>query len=103
MGNIESTSKPKDQIIEKLQSMARNSDKPSDLLKYLTVELALTDQVDIMQLFSTAMNVSLGEVTAIAAWWHEGERELTDTDIDAYMTPIVQSFASGESHENTTI
>jgi hypothetical protein len=82
------------QIIKHLRSMAQSQSKPSELLRYLTVDLEMTDQVDIMQLFSSSMNVSLGEVTAIAAWWHEGERELTDTDIDAYMTPIVQEFAS---------
>ena len=81
------------QIIEHLRSMAQNQNKPSELLRYLTVDLGMTDQVDIMQLFSTSMKVNLGEVTAIAAWWHEGERELTDNDINAYMTPIVQAFA----------
>ena len=81
------------QIIEHLRSMAQNDNKPSELLRYLTVDLGMTDQVDIMQLFSSSMNVSLGEVTVIAAWWHEGERELTDNDINAYMTPIVQAFA----------
>lgn len=45
----------------------------------------MTDQVDIMRLYSEAKGVTLGEVTAIAAWWHEGERELTDKDIDAYL------------------
>lgn len=93
MGSMDSTqSKSHDEIIEHLRSMAKNQDKPSDLLKYMTVELGMTDQVDIMQLFSAAMKVTLGEVTAIAAWWHEGERELTDTDIDAYMGPVVSEF-----------
>jgi hypothetical protein len=55
------------------------------MLKFLTVELEMTDQVDIMRLYSEAKGVTLGEVTAIAAWWHEGERELTDKDIDAYL------------------
>lgn len=87
-------SKSDDEIIENLRGMARDQSKPSDMLKFLTVELGMTDQIDIMQLFRRAMKVSLGEVTAIAAWWHEGERELTDTDIDAYMTPIVQEFSS---------
>ena len=82
-----------DQVIEHLRSMAKNQNQPSELLRYLTVDLGMTDQVDIMQLFSSSMKVSLGEVTAIAAWWHEGERELTDNDINAYMTPIVQAFA----------
>ena len=82
-----------DQVIEHLRNMAKNENKPSELLRYLTVDLGMTDQVDIMQLFSSSMKVSLGEVTAIAAWWHEGERELTDNDINAYMTPILQEFA----------
>jgi hypothetical protein len=79
--------------IETLRSMAKQERLPSELLKHLTVDLEMTDQIDIMRLFSTAMGVTLGEVTAIAAWWHEGERELTDTDIDAYMGPIVREFA----------
>jgi len=82
------------EIIEHLRGMARDKQQPSELLKFMTVELGMTDQVGIMQLFSSAMNVTLGEVTAIAAWWHEGERELTDTDIDAYMGPIVAEFAA---------
>lgn len=86
-------------IIEHLRSMAVNQSKPSDLLKFMTVELAMTDQVDIMYIFSEAMNVTLGEVTAVAAWWHEGERELNDADIDAYMGPIVENFAKNPSGE----
>lgn len=97
MDSIDSKEKQNDdQIIEHLRSMARNQNQPSELLRYLTVDLGMTDQVDIMQLFSSSMNVTLGEVTAIAAWWHEGERELTDNDINAYMTPIVQAFSSKE-------
>ena len=79
--------------IEQLRDMAKQDKKPSELLKYLTVDLEMTDQLEIMRLFSTAMNVTLGEVTAVAAWWHEGERELTDNDINAYMGPIVKDFA----------
>lgn len=67
---------------------------PSEILKYMTVDLEMTDQVRIMKLFSAAMKVTLGEVTAIAAWWHEGERELNDTDIDAYMRPVVDAFVA---------
>ena len=95
MGSTEN--KSNEEIIENLRNMAQSQSKPSDMLKYLTVDLGMTDQVDIMQLFSASMNVTLGEVTPIAAWWHEGERELTDNDIDAYMTPIVQEFASDKT------
>ena len=97
MDSMDGTNRKNDsQIIEHLRGMAQNQHKPSELLRYLTVDLGMTDQVEIMQLFSTSMKVSLGEVTAIAAWWHEGERELTDNDINAYMTPIVQAFATQE-------
>lgn len=85
-------------IIEHLRSMAVNQSKPSDLLKFMTVELAMTDQVDIMYIFSEAMNVTLGEVTAVAAWWHEGECELNDTDIDAYMGPVVGDYARSQAN-----
>ena len=85
-------------IIEHLRSMAVNQSKPSDLLKFMTVELAMTDQVDIMYIFSEAMNVTLGEVTAVAAWWHEGERELNDTDIDAYMGSVVGDYARSQAN-----
>ena len=84
-------------IIDHLRDMAEKKSTPSDMLKFLTVELSMTDQVDIMRLFSSAMNVTLGEVTAIAAWWHEGERELSDIDIDAYMAPVVKDFQNSLS------
>ena len=83
--------------IEHLRTMAKEGHKPSELLRYLTVDLEMTDQIDIMRLFSTAMEVTLGEVTAIAAWWHKGERELTDNDIDAYMGPIVHAYKTNAS------
>ena len=85
-------------IIHHLRCMAEAENKPSELLRFMTVDLEMTDQVTIMQLFSSAMNVTLGEVTAIAAWWHEGERELTDTDIDAYMGPIVTNFKESAAY-----
>lgn len=86
-------------LIEHLRSMAESQSTPSDMLKFMTIDLAMTDQVDIMYLFSESMNVTLGEVTAIAAWWHEGERELNDNDIDAYMGPIVEGYVQNPSGE----
>ena len=80
------------QIIDHLRDMARQKNKPSDMLRYLTVDLEMTDQVNIMKLFSEAMKVSLGEVTMIAAWWHEGKVELNDNDINAYLSPMVNDF-----------
>lgn len=82
-------------IIEHLRTMAESNNKPSDLLRFLAVDLAMTDQVNIMKLFSDAMNVSLGQVTAIAGWWHEGTRELNDNDIDAYLMQMVTDFKRG--------
>ena len=57
-------------IIEHLRSIAKNKGKPSEILRYLTVDLEMTDQINIMKLFSEAFNVTLGEVTMITAWWH---------------------------------
>ena len=79
-------------IIEHLRSIAKNKGKPSEILRYLTVDLEMTDQINIMKLFSEAFNVTLGEVTMIAAWWHEGSVELNDNDIDAYLMPMVENF-----------
>ena len=79
-------------IIEHLRSMAKKKSKPSEILRYLTVDLKMTDQVNIMKLFSKAFDVTLGEVTMIAAWWHEGSVELNDNDIDAYLMPMVKNF-----------
>ncbi len=79
-------------IIEHLREMAKKQSKPSQILRYLTVDLEMTDQVKIMKLFSEAFNVTLGEVTMITAWWHEGSVELNDNDIDAYLMPILEEY-----------
>ncbi|HIO92536.1 MAG TPA: hypothetical protein EYG68_06795 [Leucothrix mucor] len=82
----------KQNIIEHIRDMAEKHSKPSDILRYLAIDLEMTDQVDMMKLFSEALNVSLGEVTAIAGWWHEGSRELNDKDINAYLTQMVEDY-----------
>lgn len=79
-------------IIEHLRGMAAAQSKPSEILRYLTVDLEMTDQIILMKLFSEAFKVTLGEVTMIAAWWHEGSVELNDNDINAYLMPIVEGY-----------
>lgn len=79
-------------IIKHLRDMAATQSKPSEILRYLTVDLEMTDQINIMKLFSEAFKVTLGEVTMIAAWWHEGSVELNDNDINAYLMPIVEGY-----------
>ena len=81
-------------IIEHIRSMAEKHQKPSEILRYLAIDLEMEDQVNMMKLFSEALNVSLGEVTAIAGWWHETPTELNDKDIDAYLKHIIDDFAT---------
>ena len=47
-----------------------------------------------MELFRDAFNTSLGNTTAIGAWWHEGERELDDDAIDSYIGYVIDDYLS---------
>ena len=78
--------------VNTLQSMAKSAKKPSEMLRYLVLELQIEQQLELMQLFTKAFNVSLGEVTAISGWWHDETAELNDNDINAYINPIIESY-----------
>jgi len=46
---------------------------------------------ELMLRFTEAFDLSLGQVTAIGGWWHDDSAELNDTDIDAYISPLIQA------------
>ncbi len=83
----------KTEIIAKLQSMANSGEKPSDMLRYLVLDLKIEQQLELMKYFTEAFDVSLGEVTAITAWWHDETAELNDNDINHYIGWIVSDYA----------
>lgn len=78
--------------IQTLQNMAKNSKQPAELLRYLTLDLKIEQQLIIMKLFCEAFNVTLGEVTAITGWWHDGTAEMNDNDINAYMKHVLENY-----------
>ncbi len=79
----------KQQIIQTLKTMAKEGKKPSEMLRYLVLDVGEQQQIELMLLFTEAFDVNLGEVTAISAWWHDDSAELNDTDIDAYISPLI--------------
>lgn len=72
--------------------MAQDSKTPAEMLRYLVLDLGNEQQIELMKLFSEAFNVTLGEVTAISAWWHDDTAELNDNDLNAYMFPVVKEY-----------
>ena len=78
------------EIIKQLRVMAKDDKTPSELLRYLVLELKIEQQLELMLLFSKAFNVTLGEVTAITAWWHDDSAEMNDKDINAYLSNLVR-------------
>jgi len=82
----------KQQLIAKLQSMANADKKPSELLRYLVLEIGEEQQLELMILFTEAFDCTLGEVTAIGGWWHDDSAELNDNDIDAYIMPLISNW-----------
>jgi len=80
------------QLIPQLRDLARNGNKPSQLLRFLVLEQKVEDQILHMELFRDAFNCSLGSVTAIGAWWHEGEHELDDEAIDSYIGYVITDY-----------
>lgn len=81
-----------EQLIEQMRGMARDSNKVSQILHFLVIDQGIEDQVQLMELFRDAFKTTLGSVTAIGAWWHEGERELDDEAIDSYIGYVIEDF-----------
>lgn len=77
-------------IIQNLKNMGQEGKKPSELLRYLVLDLGEEQQLELMILFAEAFNCSLGEVTSIGGWWHDDSAELNDTDIDAYISQLIK-------------
>ena len=80
------------QLIVQMRDMARGNNKASQILRFLVIDQGIEDQVLLMELFRDAFKTSLGSVTAIGAWWHEGERELDDDAIDSYISYVITDF-----------
>ena len=80
------------EVIKTLQSMATSEKTPSDMLRYLVLDLKIEQQIELMKLFSDAFDVSLGEVTAISGWWHDHTAELNDNDINHYIGWVVTEY-----------
>ena len=81
----------KQEIIKTLQNMANEGKKPSEMLRYLVLDQGEQQQLELMLRFTEAFDLSLGQVTAIGGWWHDDSAELNDTDIDAYISPLIQA------------
>ncbi len=75
-----------------LQNMANSGKTPSDMLRYLVLELKIEQQLELMKLFAEAFDVSLGEVTAISGWWHDESAEMNDNDINHYIASIIEDY-----------
>ena len=80
------------QLTSALQNMAKQGKTPSEMLRYLVLDIGQEQQLELMILFTEAFDCSLGEVTAIGGWWHDDSAELNDTDIDAYIMPLVTAW-----------
>ena len=79
----------KNEIILRLKALSNEGKKPSDMLRYLVLEVGEQQQIELMLLFTEAFDLTLGEVTAIGGWWHDDSAELNDADIDAYISPLI--------------
>lgn len=76
-----------------LQNMATSGKTPSEMLRYLVLELKIEQQLELMKLFAEAFDVSLGEVTAISGWWHDNTAEMNDNDINHYIGWIIKEYS----------
>ena len=83
-------------IITQLQQQLQQGKTPAQLLRFLTLEEKIEDQIELMQLFCDAFDTNLGSVTAIGGWWYESPRELDDVDIDAYIQPVLDDYLAAQ-------
>ena len=82
------------QHIPQMQTMAKAGKKASEILCYLAQEQGIEEQLTLMELFRDAFGCSMGNVTAIGAWWHDGSCELDNNAIDAYIGYVVEDYRS---------
>lgn len=78
--------------IDTLQNMAKAGKKPSDMLRYLVLDCGEEQQLELMMVFTESFACTLGEVTAIGGWWHDDSAELNDNDVNAYISPLVDTW-----------
>jgi len=86
------TSSDNKEIVQSLKTMAASGKKPSDMLRYLALDLKIEQQLRLMKLFTEAFDLSLGEVTAISGWWYDDTAELNDNDINHYIGWIIEEY-----------
>lgn len=83
-------------IITQLQQRLVQGETAADLLRFLTLEEKIEDQIELMQLFCDAFDTNLGSVTAIGGWWYELPRELDDEDVNAYIQPVLAEYLAAQ-------
>ena len=82
-----------------MQTMARDGSSIAEILSFIAKEYGIEEQLVLMERCRDAFNCSLGNVTAIGAWWHDGSCELDDASLNAYIGYILTDFLAGnESH-----
>ena len=79
-------------IIDAMRAQAKAGAGPAALLRQVAQDYGIVQQIVWMELFCQAFECNLGSVTAISAWWHEGQNELSDTDLDAYIGYVIDDY-----------
>lgn len=80
------------ELIPPMREMANNGAKPAEVLRFLAIDNAIQDQVELMSLFAHAYNATMGNVTPIVGWWYEGEHELDDDAINDYIGYVINDY-----------
>lgn len=79
-------------IVDAMRTQAKAGASPAALLRAVAQDYGIVQQIVWMELFCQAFDCNLGSVTAISAWWHEGENELSDNDLDAYIQYVIDDY-----------
>ncbi|NRB41930.1 MAG: hypothetical protein HRU20_26225 [Pseudomonadales bacterium] len=86
----------RDDIVIALQQQLGQGKTPAELLRFLTLDQKIEDQIELMQLFCDAFDTNLGSVTAIGGWWYESPREMNDKDVNAYIQPVLDDYLAAQ-------
>lgn len=82
--------------INTMQTMAKDGKTIADILTVIAKEHGIEEQLVLMERCRDAFNCSLGNVTAIGAWWHDGSCELDDAALNDYIGYILTDFLAGK-------
>ncbi len=64
---------------------------PSEILRHFATNCPNESVPDLMQLLRDAFSLPYDATQCIGGWWHDGTGELSDRQVDDFLTPAIKT------------